>query len=169
MKKFLGILILVLLWCGNVYAGSVKGVGVCGLQSQLADMSDAGMSIKIAVFAKVKDTDKENCKKILGVLTEAQKKGNNKFEEHIKNIMVEAKFKSDVEVNISKFRMNWMQECMRATWGFELGGIINVCEEMEPYKLYLFGIHGSPTVKKKLFDKNLDNDAAFEELKNLLN
>ena len=47
-------------------------------------MSDAGMSIKIAVFAKVKDTDKENCKKILGVLTEAQKKGNNKYNINIK-------------------------------------------------------------------------------------
>ena len=117
MKKFLGILILVLLWCGNVYAGSVKGVGVCGLQSQLTDMSDSSISIKIAVFAKVKDTDKENCKKILGVLTEAQKKGNNNFEELIKNITVEAKFKSDVEVNIKKFRMNWMQDCGRATWG----------------------------------------------------
>ena len=171
MKNLLGILVLGLLWCGNVYAadiGSVKGVGVCGLQSQLTDMSDASISIKIAAFVKVKDTDKENCKKILGILTEAQK-GNNKFEEHIRNIMLEAKFKSDVEVNISKFRMNWMQECMRATWGFELGGIINVCEEMEPYKLYLFAIHGSPTVKKNLFDKTLDNEAAFEELKNLLN
>jgi len=128
------------------------------------------MSIKIGAFVKVKDTDKENCKKILGILTEAQK-GNNKFEEHIRNIMLEAKFKSDVEVNISKFRMNWMQDCGRATWGFELGegGIINVCEEMEPYKLYLFAIHGSPTVKKNLFDKTLDNDTAFEELKNLLN
>ena len=40
---------------------------------------------------------------------------------------------------------------------------------MEPYKLYLFAIHGSPTVKKNLFDKNLDNEAAFEELKNLFN
>ena len=28
-----------LVWCGNAY--SVKGVGVCGLQSQLTDMSDA--------------------------------------------------------------------------------------------------------------------------------
>ena len=166
MKKLLGILVLGLLWCSNVYAA--KDDGVCGLQSQLSDMTGASISIKIAALVKVKNTDKENCKKILGILTEAQK-GNNKFEEHIRNIMVEAKFKSDVEVNISKFRMNWMQECMRATWGFELGGIINVCEEMEPYKLYLFGIHGSPTVKKKLFDKNLDNDAAFEELKNLLN
>jgi len=80
MKKLLAILVLGLLWCGNVYAGAVKGVGVCGLQSQLTDMSDASMSIKIAVFAKVKDTDKENCKKILGVLTEAQKIGNNNFE-----------------------------------------------------------------------------------------
>jgi len=169
MKKLLPILVLGLLWCGNVYAGSVKGVGVCGLQSQLTDMSDASMSIKIAVFAKVKDTDKENCKKILGVLTEAQKKSNNKFEEHIKNIMVEAKFKSDVEVNISKFRMNGMQDCGRATWGFELGGVINVCEAMEPYKLYLFAIHGKPTVTKLIFDKTLDNDQAYEELKNQLN
>jgi hypothetical protein len=166
MKKLLGILILSLLWCSNGYAA--KGDGVCDLQSQLADMSNASISIKIAAFAKVKDTDKENCKKILGVLTEAQK-GNNKFEELIRNIMVEAKFKSDVEVNISKFRMNWMQECMRATWGFELGGIINVCEEMEPYKLYLFAIHGKPTVKKLIFGKTLDNDQAYEELKNQLN
>ena len=168
MKKFLAILVLCLLWCGNVYAA--KDDGVCGLQSQLSDMTDANMSIKIAAFVKVKNTDKENCKKILGILTEA-KKGNNKFEEHIRNIMLEAKFKSDVEVNMSKFRMNWMQDCGRATWGFELGegGIINVCEEMEPYKLYLFAIHGSPAVKKNLFDKTLDNDTAFEELKNLLN
>jgi len=168
MKKILGILVLGLLWCGNAYAA--KDDGVCGLQSQLSDMGDASMSIKIAAFVKVKNTDKENCKKILGILTEAQK-GNNKFEEHIRNIMVEAKFKSDVEVNISKFRMNWMQDCGRATWGFELGegGIINVCEEMEPYKLYLFAIHGSPTVKKLIFDKTLDNDQAYEELKNQLN
>ena len=166
MKKILAILVLGLLWYNNVYAA--KGGGVCGLQSQLTDMSDASISIKIAAFAKVKDTDKENCKKILGVLTEAQK-GNNKFEELIKNITVEAKFKSDVEVNISKFRMNWMQDCGRATWGFELGGISNVCEEMEPYKLYLFAIHGKPTVKKLIFGKTLDNDQAYEELKNQLN
>ncbi len=166
MKKLLGIVVLGLLWCGNVYAA--KDDGVCGLQSQLTDMSDASMSIKIAVFAKVKDTDKENCKKILGILTEAQK-GNNKFEEHIRNIMLEAKFKSDVEVNISKFRMNWMQDCGRATWGFELGGVINVCEAMEPYKLYLFAIHGKPTVTKLIFDKTLENDQAYEELKNQLN
>ena len=167
MKKLLGILFLGLLWYSNVYAA--KGDGICGLQSQLTDMTGASMSIKIAVLVKVKNTDKENCKKILGVLTEAQKKGNNKFEEHIKNIMAEAKFKSDVEVNISKFRMNWMQECLRATWGFELGGIINVCKEMEPYKLYLFAIYGKPTVTKLIFDKTLDNDQAYEELKNLLN
>ena len=166
MKNFLGILVLGLLWSSNAIAA--KGDGVCGVQSQLSNMGDASMSIKIAAFVKVKDTDKENCKKILGVLTEAQK-GNNKFEEHIKNIMVEAKFKSDVEVNIRKFRMNWMQECLRATWGFELGGVINVCEAMEPYKLYLFAIHGKPTVKKLIFDKTLDNDQAYEELKNQLN
>ena len=51
--------------------------------------------------------------------------GNNKFEEHIKNIMVEAKFKSDVEVKISDFRLNWMQECGRANWGIE--AINNIC------------------------------------------
>ena len=167
MKKFLGILVLGLLWCNN--ANAAAGDGICGLQSQLSDLTEASMSIKIAVLVKVKNTDKENCKKILGVLTEAQKKGNNKFEEHIKNIMAEAKFKSDIEVNISKFRMNWMQDCMRATWGFELGGIINVCEEMEPYKLYLFAIHGKPTVTKLIFDKTLDNDQAYEELKDQLN
>ena len=167
MKKLLGILFLGMLWCSSVYAA--KDDGICGLQSQLSDLTDASMSIKIAVLVKVKNTDKENCKKILGVLTEAQKKGNNKFEEHIKNIMAEAKFKSDVEVNISKFRMNWMQKCLRATWGFELEGIINVCKEMEPYKLYLFAIHGKPTVKKLIFDKTLDNDQAYEELKNQLN
>ena len=166
MKKLLGILVLGLLWCSNVYAA--KDDGVCGLQSQLSDMTGASISIKIAALVKVKNTDKENCKKILGILTEAQK-GNNKFEEHIRNIMVEAKFKSDVEVNISKFRMNWMQDCGRATWGFELGGVINVCEAMEPYKLYLFAIHGKPTVKKLIFDKTLDNDQAYEELKNQLN
>jgi len=166
MKKFLGILVLGLLWCSSVYAA--KDDGICGLQSQLSDLTDASMSIKIAVLVKVKNTDKENCKKILGVLTEAQKKGNE-FEELIRNIMVEAKFKSDVEVNISKFRMNWMQDCGRATWGFELGGVINVCEAMEPYKLYLFAIHGKPTVTKLIFDKTLDNDQAYEELKNQLN
>ena len=167
MKKLLGILVLVLLWCSNGYAA--EGVGVCGLQSHLSDMSDASMSIKIAAFVKVKDTDKENCKKILSVLTEAQKKGNNNFEELIKNIMVEAKFKSDVEVDIKKFRMNWMQDCGRATWGFELGGVINVCEAMEPYKLYLFAIYGKPTIKKLILDKTLDNDQTYEELKNQLN
>ena len=167
MKKILGILVLGLLWCGNVYAA--KDDGVCGLQSQLSDMTDANMSIKIAAFVKVKNTDKENCKKILSVLTEAQKKGNNNFEELIKNIMVEAKFKSDVEVDIKKFRMNWMQDCGRANWGFELGGITNVCKEMEPYKLYLFAIYGKPTIKKLILDKTLDNDQTYEELKNQLN
>ena len=166
MKKFIVILVLGLLWCSNVNAA--KGDGICGLQSNISDMTDADASIKIAAIAKVKDTDKENCKKIINILSDA-KKGNNKFEEHIKNIMVEAKFKSDVEVKISDFRLNWMQDCGRATWGFELGGIINVCEAMEPYKLYLFAIYGNPTVKKNLFDKTLDNDSAFDELINFLN
>ena len=60
MKKFLGILVLGMLWCSNVYAA--KGDGICGVQSQLSDMSDASMAIKLAAFVKVKDTDKENCK-----------------------------------------------------------------------------------------------------------
>ena len=72
MKKLLGILVLGFLWCSSVYAA--KDDGICGLQSQLSDLTDASMSIKIAVLVKVKNTDKENCKKILGVLTEAQKK-----------------------------------------------------------------------------------------------
>ena len=76
-------MVLGLLWSSNAIAA--KGDGVCGVQSQLSNMGDASMSIKIAAFVKVKNTDKENCKKILGVLTETQK-GNNKFEEHIKNI-----------------------------------------------------------------------------------
>ena len=62
MKKLLGILVLGLLWCSNVYAA--KGDGVCGLQSQLSDMTDASISIKLAALVKVIDTDKENCKKI---------------------------------------------------------------------------------------------------------
>ena len=40
---------------------------------------------------------------------------------------------------------------------------------MEPYKLYLFAIHGKPTVTKLIFDKTLDSDQAYEELKNQLN
>ena len=129
-------------------------------------MTDADVSIKIAAFVKVKDTDKENCKKIINILSDA-KKGNNKFEEYVKNIMVEAQFKSDVEVKISDFRMNWMQNCGRSTWGFE--GVNDICAEMEPYKLYLYANYGTNTVGKNLFDKNLDNEAAFVELVNLLN
>ena len=71
MKKFLGILVLCFLWCSSVYAA--KDDGICGLQSQLSDLTDASMSIKIAALVKVKNTDKENCKKILSILTEAQK------------------------------------------------------------------------------------------------
>ena len=66
MKKAIAIIVLGLLWCGNVYAA--KDDGVCGLQSQLSDMTDANISIKIAAFVKVKNTDKENCKKILFAL-----------------------------------------------------------------------------------------------------
>ena len=71
MKKILGILVLGFLWCSSVYAA--KDDGVCGLQSQLSDMTGASLSIKIVAIVKVKNTDKENCKKILGILTEAQK------------------------------------------------------------------------------------------------
>ena len=51
MKKLLGILILSLLWCSNSYAA--KGDGVCGLQSQLSDMTDASISIKLAAASAV--------------------------------------------------------------------------------------------------------------------
>ena len=36
MKKFLGILVLGFLWCSN--ANAAKGHGICGLQSNLAEM-----------------------------------------------------------------------------------------------------------------------------------
>ena len=124
MKKFLGILVLGLLWCSNVYAA--KGDGICGLQSNLANMTDSSISIKIAAFAKVKDTDKDNCKKIINILSNA-KKGNNKFEEYVKNIMIEAKFKSDVEVKVNDFRLTWMSECGRANWCFE--AVSDICAE----------------------------------------
>ena len=42
-----------LLWCSNVYAA--KGDGICGLQSHLADMTDASVSIKIAAFEELKN------------------------------------------------------------------------------------------------------------------
>ena len=44
-----------------------------------------------------------------------------------------------------------------------------ICAEMEPYKLYLYANYGTNTVGKNLFDKNLDNEASFVELVNLLN
>ena len=166
MKKFLGILVLGLLWCS--YANAAKDDGICGLQSNLAEMTDSSISIKIAAFVKVKDTDtdKDNCKKIINILSDA-KKGNNKFEEYVKNIMVEAKFKSDVEVKINDFRLTWMSECGRANWGVEV--VNDICVEMEPYKLYLCANYGTVTIGKNLFDKSLDNDSAFDELINFLN
>jgi len=166
MKKILGIFFVGWLWCGNAFAA--EGDGICGLASAFA-VSEASVSIKVAAYTKVKDTDKENCKKIIKVLSEAQK-GNNKFEEHVKNITTEAKFKSDIVIDVSKFRMNWMQDCGRSTWG--LDGIAqsgDVCAAMEPYKLYLFANYDKKTVTKTLFNKNLDNESAFEELSSLLN
>ena len=68
---------------------------------------------------------------------------------------------------MSDFRLNWMQDCGRANWGFET--INDICAEMEPYKLYLFANYGTNTVSKNLFDKSLDNDSAFDELVNFLN
>ena len=35
-------------------------------------------------------------------------------------------------------------------------------------KLYLVAIHKKPTIKKIILDKKIDNDQAFEELKNQL-
>jgi len=102
MKKAILIIVLGLLWCSN--ANAAKSDGICGLQNtSLASMTDSNISIKIAAFVKVKDTDKDNCKKIIKLLGDAQK-GNNKFEEYVKNITVEAKFKTDIEIKMSYFR-----------------------------------------------------------------
>ena len=90
------------MWCSN--ANSAKGDSICGLQNtSLASMTDSNISIKVAAFVKVKDTDKDNCKKIIKILGDAQK-GNNKFEEYVKNITVEAKFKTDIKIKMSDFR-----------------------------------------------------------------
>ena len=102
MKKAILIIVLGLLWCSN--ANAAKSDGICDLQNtSLASMTDSNISIKIAAFVKVKDTDKDNCKKIIKILGDAQK-GNNKFEEYVKNITVEAKFKTDIEIKMSYFR-----------------------------------------------------------------
>ena len=165
MKNFLAVFFVGLLWFGNALAA--KGDGICGLAS-VFEVSEADVSIKVAAYVKVKDTDKENCKKIIKILSGVQK-GDNKFKELVKNIVTEAKFKSDIVVDVSKFRMNWMQDCGRSTYG--LDGIAesgDVCAAMEPYKLYLFANYDKTAVTKILFDKNLDNDAAFEEVANLL-
>jgi len=165
MKKLIAFLFVSLLWSSN--ANAAKGDGICGLAS-VFEVSEAEVSIKVAAYVKVKDTDKENCKKIIKILSGVQK-GNNKFKELVKNIVTEAKFKSDIVVDVSKFRMNWMQDCGRSTYG--LDGIAesgDVCAAMEPYKLYLFANYDKTAVTKTLFDKNLDNDAAFEEVANLL-
>ena len=165
MKKLIAFLFFSLLWTSNSLAA--KGDGICGLAS-VFEVSEAEVSIKVAAYVKVKDTDKENCKKIIKILSGVQK-GDNKFKELVKNIVTEAKFKSDIVVDVSKFRMNWMQDCGRSTYG--LDGIAesgDVCAAMEPYKLYLFANYDKTTVTKTLFDKNLDNDAAFEEVANLL-
>ena len=165
MKKLIAFLFISLLWSSN--ANAAKGDGICGLAS-VFEVSEADVSIKVAAYVKVKDTDKENCKKIIKILSGVQK-GDNKFKELVKNIVTEAKFKSDIVVDVSKFRMNWMQDCGRSTWG--LDGIAksgDVCSAMKPYKLYLFANYDKTSVTKALFNKNLDNDAAFEEVANLL-
>ena len=76
MKKFLGILVLGLLWCSNVNAA---GEGICGVQSNLSNMTDGDISIKIAVYVKVKDDDKESCKKIVNIINDAKSGNNNSF------------------------------------------------------------------------------------------
>ena len=111
MKKLLGILVLGLLWCGNVNAA---GEDICGIQSNLSNMADATVAIKIGAYVKVKDNG-----------------------------------------------------CAPTSFGFHT--ISEVCMEMEPYKFYLFANYGKVTVGKNLFDKNLDNDFAFDELANFLN
>ena len=45
MKKLLGILVLGFLWCSN--ANATEGEGICGLQSNLAEME----SYKLYLFA----------------------------------------------------------------------------------------------------------------------
>ena len=165
MKKLIAFLFISLLWSSN--ANAAKGDGICGLAS-VFEVSEADVSIKVAAYVKVKDTDKENCKKIIKILSGVQK-GDNKFKELVKNIVTEAKFKSDIVIDVSKFRMNWMQDCGRSTYGLDgIAASGHVCAAMEPYKLYLFANYGKNTVSKTLFDKNLDNDAAFEEVANLL-
>ena len=64
--------------------------------------------------------------------------------------------KSDVEVNISKFRMNWMQDCGRATWGFETWRyyFMFVKQWNSGTNFIFLQIHGKPTVTKLIFDKH---------------
>ena len=128
-------------------------------------MADATIAIKIGAYVKVKDTDKDNCKKIVNIFFNA-KTGNNKFEGYVKDIMVEAKFESNIEVKTNDFRMTFMNDCNNAGFGFHA---IDPCKEMESYKFYLFANYGEVTVGKNLFDKSLDNDSAFNELTNFLN
>ena len=104
----------------------------------------------------------------LKVLSEAQK-GNNNFEKMIKDITTEAKFATKYKVDLKKMRMNWMQTCEMATWGFVDGEFKDVCKELEQQKIYLIAIHKKPTIKKLVLDKKIDNDQAYEELKKLLN
>ena len=142
---------------------------VCGLNLNLTNIADsATYSVKIAAYMIVEDTDKENCKKVLKVLSEAQK-GNSNFEKMIKDITTEAKFASKYTVDIKKMRLNWLQDCGRATHGFFDGEFVDVCTNLEQQKLYLVAIHKKPTIKKLVLDKKLDNDQAYEELKKLIN
>ena len=142
MRKII-LLILPLIFLAN---NAQAAPAVCGLKYDLANMSADSEQINLAAYLIVEDTDKENCKKILAVLTESQK-GNNSFEKMIKDIAAEAKFDSDIEIDLSKMKMNWMLDCAFATHGFRDGEINNVCTDLETQKLYLLAVHGKPTIK----------------------
>ena len=164
MRKIILLIFPLMFFSRNAQAAPA----VCGLKYDLANMSSSSDQINLAAYLIVEDTDKENCKKILSVLTESQK-GNNNFEKMIKDIAAEAKFDSDIKIDLSKMKMNWMLDCAFASHGFRDGEMSNVCTDLETQKLYILGIHGKPTIKKLVLDKKLDSDEAFEELNGLLN
>ena len=124
-------------------------------------MYDAVKTVKIAAYVTVKSDDKPNCKQIVTVFNEA-KAGNNKFEEYVNDLLAEAGLGSDFDFNINDMRMVWMGDCVTESVGFISTSY--VCNEMEPYKLYLLANNGDVTIINKLFDKKLDNSEVFSEL-----
>ena len=143
MRKIVFLILPLIFFISNAQAAPA----VCGLKYDLANMSADSEQINLAAYLIVEDTDKENCKKILAILSESQK-GNNNFEKMIKDIAAEAKFDSGIEIDLSKMKMNWMLDCAFATHGFRDGEMNNVCSDLETQKLYLLAVHGKPTIKK---------------------